>query len=47
MLRSMTSPPTPPSLGEAFDPETVLAQLTTEEKIDLLSGNSYHLIPKI
>ena len=30
--------PTPPSPMEGFDPDAVLAKLTTAEKIDLLSG---------
>jgi hypothetical protein len=29
---------TPPSPIEGFDPDAVLAKLTTAEKIDLLSG---------
>lgn len=35
---------TPPSPMEGFDPDAVLAKLTTSEKIDLLSGRNSSVV---
>ncbi|RFU24391.1 hypothetical protein B7463_g11945, partial [Scytalidium lignicola] len=38
MGRDTSSPPTPPSPMQAFDPESVLSKLSIQEKIELLAG---------
>lgn len=44
MGRDTSSPPTPPSPMQAFDPDDVLLKLTQAEKIDLLAGMCTNLL---